>query len=300
MLVSLVADLEAKSVVTVPATHGKSMQFELFRQLQPLDCARTSRVHGRADGQRRPYTISPLYPERPNPRNGMLYFQRGEKCRFRLTGLGEDATRLLGMLSEQARSWQIQGRSFGGEFAICRWFTEPNEHLGSGRISLHELLRAARQASEREPDRIYLHFHSPTAFEEDSEVKGGKSRWGSWMPLPIPTLVFGSLRAKAAKLLPELGEPPSREELIERRISLGCFQSLESQMLQFERRGVRRSGFTGGCEFLLDRDLAPNQRLWLHLLSCLAFYSGVGAGTSWGMGQAWREPMDAFSYRGSL
>jgi hypothetical protein len=42
MLCSLVAELEAETVVTIPATHGEAMQSELFRQLRGLDTSLTS------------------------------------------------------------------------------------------------------------------------------------------------------------------------------------------------------------------------------------------------------------------
>jgi CRISPR-associated endoribonuclease Cas6 len=294
MLCSLVALLEAESLVTIPATHGESMQSELFRQLQALDSDLTTRVHGESDDQPRPYTISPLYPDRPRPRNGMLYFQPGDRAWFRLTGLHDDATRLVVALSKAVRLWRICGSSFGGQFAIRRWISTAREHPAAGIISLDQMGQAAWHACDQEPDRIRLRFHTPTTFEVASE-----SKWGSWMPLPIPKLVFGSLRSRAARFCPELGEPPSQAELVEGRVALGRFHSLESHMLHFQRRDRRRTGFTGECEFLLDRDLALKERLWLHLLAGFAFYSGIGASTSWGMGQAWREPFDSFLYRGN-
>ena len=293
MLCSLVAEFEAESIVTAPATHGESMQSELFRQLQTLDASLTTRVHGTSDDQFRPYTISPLYLDHSHVRNGMLYVQPGERGWFRLTGLQDDASRLLLALSETAGRWQIHGESFGGKLAIQRWFTRVGEHPAAGLVSLDEMGQAAWHACDQEPDRIRLLFHTPTTFEVASE-----SKWGSWMPLPIPRLVFGSLRAKASRFCPELGEPPSQAELVEGRIALGRFHGLESHMLHFQRRDRRRTGFTGECEFLLDREIPLRERLWLHLLSGFAFYSGIGAGTSWGMGQAWREPAEYFFYRG--
>lgn len=268
------------------------MQSELFRQLQGLSTTLTSQVHGEADDQPRPYTISPLYPDRPLLRNGMLYVQPGDRCWFRLTGLRDDASQLLLALSETCRSWQIRGSSFGGEFAVRRWCVLPGEHPWAGLISLEDLGQSAWQANDQEPDRIRLLFHTPTTFEVASE-----SSWGSWMPLPVPKLVFGSLRARVAKFCPELGEPPSQADLVEGRVALGRFRNLESHMLHFQRRNRRRTGFTGECEFLLDRDLHLKERLWLHLLAGFAFYAGVGASTSWGMGQVRRESVETFLYR---
>jgi CRISPR-associated endoribonuclease Cas6 len=294
MLSSLVAELEAETLVTVPVTHGESMQSELFRQIEGLSANLTSRIHGEADDQLRPYTISPLYPDQPRMRNGILSFQPGDRCWFRLTGLREDASQLLLALAESTQSWQIRGSSFGGQFAIRRWFTRAGEHPWAGLISLADLGQTAWHACDQDPDRILFRFDTPTTFEMASE-----SAWGSWMPLPVPKLVFGSLRTRVAKLSPELGEPPGQAELIEGRIALGRFHDLQSHMLHFQRRNRRRTGFTGECEFLLDRELPLKERLWLHLLAGFAFYAGIGASTSWGMGQARREPADRFLYRGA-
>ena len=150
MLTSLVAELETGSAFTVPTTHGEAMQSELLRQLQGLSATLTTQLHGEADDQPRPYTISPLYPDRPRVKNGMLYFQPGDRCWFRLTGLRADASQLLLAFSETARYWRIQGNSFGGEFAILRWFNVPGEHPWAGIISLEDLGEAAWRAYEQE------------------------------------------------------------------------------------------------------------------------------------------------------
>jgi CRISPR-associated endoribonuclease Cas6 len=293
MLASLVVQLEADGPVTLPVTHGEAMQSELFRQLTDLDPAATQRVHGQADERPRPYTISPIYPDHPFLRSGMLYFQPGQRGWFRLTGLEPEASQFLLALSECSRSWQIQGSSFGGNFSIRRWFTLPGEHPWAGLISLEELGESAWQAADQEPERILLNFYTPTCFKT-----GSGSEFGNWMPLPVPRLVFGSLRNRVAAFCPELGQPPAPADLIEGRIALGRFGKLESQMLFFQKRNRRQTGFTGECEFLLDPRLTLPERLWLHLLANFAFYGGVGTSTSWGMGQARREPADQFTYRG--
>ncbi len=293
MLLSLVAALEARTKVTVPVTHGETMQSELFRQLDAVNPLLSSQIHGDADDLPRPYTISPLNAAPRFVQNGMLCFQPGDRCWFRLTGLRAEVSELLLALSETARSWQIHGRSFAGEFAIQRWLTRPGEHLWAGQISVEDLGHAACHACDRQPDRIVLKFETPTTFEVASE-----SAWGSWMPLPVPRLVFGNLRNRAAAFCPEIGAPLGQAEVIETGIALGRFRGLESHMLHFQRRNRRRVGFTGECEFLLDRDLDVRERLMLHFLAGFAFYSGVGAGTSWAMGQAYREPVEDFLYRG--
>jgi CRISPR-associated endoribonuclease Cas6 len=225
----------------------------------------------------------------PDATYGLL---AGDRCWFRVTGLGDDASRLLMALSGSSRTWRMRFDGTPGEFAIRRWFYDPRDHPWAGAISSEALGEAAWQACETDPDRVRIRFHTPTTFELASD-----SSWGNWMPLPFPKLVFGSLRSRVARFCPELGEPPGPADLIEGRVALGRFR-IESHILHFLRRDRRRVGFTGECEFLLDRDLAIKERLWLHLLANFAFYSGIGAATSWGMGQARREPAEKYTYRG--
>jgi len=113
------------------------------------------------------------------------------------------------------------------------------------------------------------------------------------MPLPIPDLVFGNLRKHAASFISmEALEPDNFEEIIVRHIALGQFTDITSHGRE------RRSGFTGRCEFLFDRELSDRTLVWLHLLANAAFYTGIGRATTQGKGQVKRETFGKFSYRG--
>ena len=67
--------------------------------------------------------------------------------------------------------------------------------------------------------------------------------------------------------------------------ALGWY-SASSVALKFGSHGAGVSGFLGEGEFLLPPVIEDRDRNMLHLLSCFAFYSGVGQHTSWGMGMA--------------
>jgi len=113
------------------------------------------------------------------------------------------------------------------------------------------------------------------------------------MPLPIPELVFWHLREHVASFMTIEGlEPVNSEEIIKRHIALGIFSDITSHGKE------RRAGFTGTCEFLFDRDLPHETLVWLHFLSNIAFYTGIGRATTQGRGQARRATFGKFSYRG--
>ncbi len=291
MFVSLAAEVEILQETVIPLAHGEAMHAEFLRRVANLDPAVATHLHGEADGRPRPYTLSGLQVEQPVVRDGRVSLRTGDRAWFRLTAMGELPCQALLAMSESTDRWLIRGRGFESEAHVRRWCAHAEEHPWAGMVSTKELQESAWAAAESEPKGSLLVFHSATAFEESD--KG----WASGMPLPVPRLVFGSLRRRALECT-SFGEPANAAELIERHIALGRFGPLLSQILFFEKHRFQRSGFTGECEFRFDRELPEPIRVWFHLLANLAFYSGVGRETSWGMGQIRREPEDKFSYRG--
>jgi CRISPR-associated endoribonuclease Cas6 len=285
MFVSIVAELEAIHSAGIPETHGEAMQSEFFHQLERVDPAATTALHGPQNGRRRAYTISPLQIDPGLLSRGSHVYRlpAGSRCWFRCTGLGNDASQLLLALSESCSEWSLQ--SFPARFRIRCWHTLAGEHEWSGIANAEQLGAAAWQAADAGVRKVRMHFLSPTAFEVSSE-----QRWGNWVVFPLPKLVFESLRNAAAIFCRDLGLIPKKDLLIDGNVAPGAF-ALQSQMMFFERRGRQRAGFVGFCEFLFNRDAAPAELAWLHFLCALSFYAGVGAGTAWGMGQVRPEPL---------
>ena len=285
MFVSLIAEIEVERAVSIPVTHGEAMQAEMLRHISRLNPAAAAELHGPAGGTMRPYTVSLLRPGRGGINNGRLHYESGDHAWFRLTGMGPLPYAALSAVSENVDSWRLD--TFHAEFRILRWCASPQDHSWAGIADLDELLNSAEQALLSEPHRAVLVFHSPTTFELDEK------RWGNWMPLPIPNLVFGNLRKHAASFISmEALEPDNFEEIIVRHIAPGQFTDITSHGRE------RRSGFTGRCEFLFDRELSDRTLVWLHLLANAAFYTGIGRATTQGKGQVKRETFGKFSYRG--
>ena len=294
MLLSLVAELDLARQARLPATHGEAMQRELFRQIGVVAPGGDGWFHGEEEGALRYYTVSPLMG-RFEFSDGSLLLQPGETYWFRLTGLGKDACRLLLALTERCRRWELRGVSFAAPFAVRRWITEAGNRgraTWAGCALPEEFWTIAQRDAALQSDRIHLRFYSPTVF-----VRRSGSEWGRWNHLPQPETVFQSARNRLLAAYPDCPEPPNWSEVLVSGLALGRFE-LNTRILSFDKHHRSRAGFVGDCEFLIHPDLAPPERLWLHLLAGMAMYTGLGSGASWGMGQVRREPVEQFHYRG--
>ena len=116
-----------------------------------------------------------------------------------------------------------------------------------------------------------LEFATPTTFKNRSH----------YVPLPQPDLVFGSLLDRWQLFAPIALHPEVRRFAAE-TVVLSRYR-LRTRGTPY-KQGRVKIGFTGRVIFsALTRD-----RYWLnvlHLLAAFAFYSGVGAMTSSGLGQ---------------
>jgi len=143
----------------------------------------------------------------------------------------------------------------------------------NGRVAAtYQSLANALFAPEPPPRRLTLRFTSPTVFKSD----------GRQLPFPLPDLVFGSLLEhwnasdSAPTPLPAEARKYARECLRPGRFDL------RSRFLRLHGEPFR--GFTGRVTFhTLNYD-----RYWMGMMAMLAqyaFFAGVGAKTTMGMGQ---------------
>lgn len=114
-----------------------------------------------------------------------------------------------------------------------------------------------------------LYFASPTFFK----------RQGAHYPLPEPRLVFGSLMERFRAFAP-VAPPDSLRASIARL----TFRHLSIHTRSIEHE-VRAVGFLGRATFHLPAATEEELR-WLGALHRFAFFSGIGAKTSLGFGQA--------------
>lgn len=228
----------------------------------------------------KPYAVTGLL--RPNS----LQPVRGEVTPddtvwLRLVGLRRDVAAIL---SDYAASPRAVEEIDHEDWEIVSVTTD---HAWAGMTTTAELIRSA--AAHLPPRTLSLQFAAPTSFHSD----------GLEMPLPLPTLIFDSL---AQRWTAFTGFPlsPDLKEFAARFVVPVRYQ-LQTESLKL-KNGKLWSGFTGDVIYNIERmneqlektpalaerlirahaDLASA----LGLLSCFAFYSGVGVKTTAGMGLA--------------
>jgi CRISPR-associated endoribonuclease Cas6 len=136
----------------------------------------------------------------------------------------------------------------------------------------YEALSAPWLLGRARPDhRLTLQFASPTTFKSA----------GKHVPVPLPSLVFGSLLEKWNAFAP-VALPPEARRFAEECLALTAYR-LSTRMLPIKESGLR-TGAVGQARYTATN----NDRYWLslvHLLADFALFAGVGAGTGMGLGQ---------------
>lgn len=131
-----------------------------------------------------------------------------------------------------------------------------------------DLLLARRPA----PRRITLRFTSPTTFKSA----------GKHVPIPLPELVFGSLLERWNAHAP-IAFPPETRRYAAECLAVGRYR-LSSRRVPMKGGGLRIGAIGEITYTSLNYD-----RYWMSVIGTLAafaLFSGVGAGTSMGLGQA--------------
>ena len=134
---------------------------------------------------------------------------------------------------------------------------------------LAEALRSAARGAE---PRWTLEFATPVTFRQ-----AGRNQ-----PLPLPELVFGSLLDRWNTLAP-VPLPPEMRQFAAEALAISRFD-LRSVMLP-TKNGASQVGAVGRCTY----SATSRDRYGLACMETLArfaFFSGVGAGTARGFGQA--------------
>jgi CRISPR-associated endoribonuclease Cas6 len=129
-------------------------------------------------------------------------------------------------------------------------------------------LAESAQSGER---RWRLDFLTPTSFRS----KGGYSQF------PAVALVFGSLARRWSRFSPA-PLPPGLTAALSESITVAEYR------IGLSRLGFGRyfePGFTGWCAFSASKRADDETCRWAGALARFAFFSGVGAKTTMGMGQ---------------
>lgn len=252
---------EKSSVVEVTGYHLYALFLSLIEGANP---ALAARLH--ADGGPKAFTISPVAGLFPRGQSTPL--GEGGTFRGRITILQEEVfTSLLDAV------WRLHPQTtlpLGGARVLCQGLaTTPGQSPWAAFTSFSELLEKAE--AER---KLRLAFLSPTTFRS----KGQRN-----VLFPEPSLVWGSLLARWNAFAPpslrlSLGEALAALRLAGYRMS--------SRMLDFGT--YQELGFCGQATYEIDSTLPAESVQAFNALADFAFYAGVGAKTTMGLGQARR------------
>ncbi len=274
MLAAIVLTVTPLDKCTAPPTVGRAAQAWLLDLIRAHDPALAAALH-EGSGQR-PYTVSDLIGAGP-VRNGRRVLSPERTGWMRITALTADLSRLL---VEQIAP-TLPGATIDLSSVALRVESvaaTPEAHRWAGQATPQALLTAHSLAS-RTPRRVTLRFASPTTFRSE----------GTNVPFPLPALVFGSLVNRWNAFSPIALHPDTRrfaEEMI-----VASKYTLRSQHVEF---AAGERGGAVGCVGLCRYYIRSSDRYWggvVHTLAAYAFFAGVGAHTTMGLGQAalWDE-----------
>lgn len=249
---AIVLELVGNPLPLYPGKYAHGLFFSLLRTLDP---PLASRLHV---AKQKPFTLAPLKAKR-----GILL--------LRFTSLDDSlfSTFFTAILEEAP-----EGLTLGDTpFRLTRVLGTPEGHWLAGKASWEDL------ATYPPRDRVILHFLTPTVFV--TSKPGGRTRY---TPLPEPRLIVRSLLEKWQAHSPF---PYNPRELA----ALKAFFEMDLEVdgfrnLRFHRSLAGKSffpGFTGELQLRIWTE-AQEVRQALARLAALAFYSGVGAKTTYGMG----------------
>lgn len=228
-----------------------------FSILNRFDDNVAAAVHA---AQRKPFTLYPWQEA-----NGTLFLRVGL--------LSDD---LFDPIVREFVSYSEAGMYIGTQrHKLTRILGSPRSHTRSGFCSWQAL------GAEPWQNNLTLEFITPTVFA--TSKPGGRSRF---TPLPDPSLVFRSLMSSWQAHCPDASryanDPVHIVEKVEWDVVVSNLNRVYTRAYPTGR--ARLTGFVGSVSF---RTLSPDidLRRTINMLARYAFFAGVGAKTTTGMGQ---------------
>ncbi len=264
MLTSLVLTLKVPERVLMPRHLGRAAHALLLRLIAERDAALATELH---DGSGpRPYTCSDVVGARGV--GAARELSPDETVWLRFTGLSTPVSaHLLALGAEPPDTVEVDGQ----KLSVIGATLDPDKHPWAGTDSYTALCDRFLHAPGPPGTRLRLQHASPTTFRSQ----------GTNVPLPLPSLVYGSLLGRWQALAPVALSPDTRR-YAEEMVALSMYR-LSTRPVQLGPHAIQ-IGFVGSSGYaLLNAD-----RYWanvLRLLSAYSFYAGLGAHTTMGMGQ---------------
>lgn len=211
------------------------------------------------DASTKPFTLSPLSPEGGT----------SGRARLRLTFLQDEVFACFNRAL--LRPGAEMTFPLGEARVVCESVATTPEQSPYAAFTTFEALAESAAMGRR----IALAFLSPTTFRS----KGQRNTL-----LPEPSLVLGSLLNRWNAFAPPSASVQLRDSALRAVRLVG--HRLGTQLLGFD--GYREAGFVGYATYEVEDSLPTDEVRVLQALGDFAFFSGVGAKTTMGMGQARR------------
>jgi CRISPR-associated endoribonuclease Cas6 len=248
---------------------GRAAQAWLLDMVRQVDPSLADRLHH--EHAQRPYTVSV-----PRRTLGSAEGESGYWMRITSISANLNAVLIESILPRLKAGEVIRLAATAAE--IIGVMTE--NHPWAGQTDFEALAHTAFDPEATPPLRHSLEFATPTVFH----------RAGMAIPLPIPTLVFGSL-IRAWNTFSPVALPVQMIEFIEQYVGIARHR-ITTRMVQFGT-AERHIGYMGTVGYIirplektaLTADEYRQRVQVIDMLARFAFYSGVGARTAVGMGQ---------------
>ena len=256
---------------TPPRWWGRAahaMLLNIVRQYNPQFAE-----HLHQDHQQRPFSVSTLMGK---TKGGIPLLS--EQYRLRITAYQKELAAILiqaaqdGPLSVE-RTIDLDYQPF--KIEAIKPITDGSSAIGGNpwaALNSYQQLSAPWLLAKDTPNRrISIQFTSATTFKRD----------GKHLPIPLPELVFGSLLERWNEFAP-ITFPEEVRRYTSECMALGRF-NLHSYAVHLKAGSVRIGAVGQATYSSLNYD-----RYWMsvvHVLANFSLFSGVGAGTSMGLGQ---------------
>lgn len=268
-LFSFVLNLTALNPGVLNGAAGELAHAAFYAAVGEANPALAQRMH---DAQERSaFTLSPLYGYWRSPQDKLIHINVGQPGFLRVTLLDDE---LAGVFLHAMQRPPLPILRLGQvELGITGALGAPGSHPWSGYTTLEELA-----AIDRAPDSWLLEFASPLAINWGKLPNGNRRT----LTFPMPRMAIAGLRTRWDRLTGDQWGL-AFEEWVERNIVVSRIFYWRNESFRFQQQT-----FAGGLGKLQYQVLeAGNRTNAIHFerLLRLAFYTGIGYKTTYGLGQ---------------
>jgi len=274
MIFSAVIVITPENDVILPACTGNYIHGFMFNFLSTFEGINTTEMH--EDKGASSFTVSPINGHFEKVGKASILLKQGLKFWFRITvydvGFSEK------VMSEFMK---IKDRDIiiaESKFSVLDIILDNSEHEWAGTSNYSRIYRKYVIDQKDVLKKINLRFDTPTTFS------AGKHN----LILPLPETVFNNLLEKWIRY----GEVPfSKIEFLKwvgENIVVSRYD-LRTRMWDFKK--YKYVGFVGNVEFLDVSSSDSLYRCLWNVLADFAFYAGIGAKTTMGMGMVKRTEL---------